>query len=156
MRPTEGRERPVCSRCGHIVYINPIPAAAVVLIDRGRVLLTLRDVAPKKGEWCLPGGFVEWGEGAADAAARELLEETGICAGELSLVGVYDSVTGPRLHVLVVAFRALSWTGEPRPGDDAADVAWFSVDSAPDLAFDVHTTALAETLEILRRESSGD
>jgi len=142
----EGRERPVCASCGHIVYINPVPAAALVVLDKGRVLLTLRNVEPQIGMWCLPGGFIEWGESPDEAARRELLEETGITGGDLSLIGVYDSVSGERLHVLVIAYRVHSWSGDIVPGDDASDVRWFEIDSMPPLAFSVHERALAEAL----------
>ena len=146
MQNKEGRNRPVCSACGHIIYVNPIPAAALVVIEKNRALLTLRDVEPKMGEWCLPGGFLEWGESPEEGAKRELFEETGITAEELSLVGVYDSVTGARLHVLLVVYRVTSWTGTPAAGDDASEVRWFNIDSVPPLAFAVHEKALADTL----------
>ena len=135
----EGRNRPVCSACGHIIYED-------------KVLLTLRDVEPKMGEWCLPGGFLEWGESPEEGAKRELFEETGLNAEELSLVGVYDSVTGARLHVLLVAYRVTLWTGTPVAGDDASEVRWFDIDSVPALAFAVHEKALLDTLERIKDE----
>src|SRR3989339_386333 len=66
----EGRKRPVCCECGRIIYVNPIPAACLVLIDNGRVLLTERAFDPHKGMWCLPGGFLEWGESPQEGAKR--------------------------------------------------------------------------------------
>ena len=151
----EGRNRPVCSACGHIIYVNPIPAAALVVLEKNRALLTLRDVEPKMGEWCLPGGFLEWGESPEEGARRELFEETGLTAEELSLVGVYNSVTGARLHVLLVAYRVTSWTGAPAAGDDASEVRWFDIDSVPTLAFAVHEKALADTIERIKDKEKG-
>jgi len=55
----EGRRRPVCTRCGHIIYVNPYPAACLVVIKDSKVLLTRRSIEPHFGEWCLPGGFLE-------------------------------------------------------------------------------------------------
>ena len=55
------------------------------------VLLVQRAYEPFAGEWALPGGFVEQGERALDAAPRELAEETGLRVGELELLGVYDT-----------------------------------------------------------------
>jgi len=155
LKDTEGRDRPVCLSCGHIVYVNPVPAAALLVMEGGNILLILRAVEPKKGEWCLPGGFIEWGESALEGGRRELFEETGVRAGEMSLVGIYDSVTVARLHVLVAAFRVRSWTGQPTAGDDASDVRWFPVDSIPKLAFDMHERAIGDLREMMNREDTG-
>ena len=143
----EGRYRPVCVSCGHIIYINPIPATALVVLNEKNILLTLRNVEPHLGNWCLPGGFLEWGESPKSGARRELLEETGITAKKLSLVGVYDSITDARQHVILVAYRVLSWTGDPVPGDDASDVCWFDINAIPPLAFRIHEKFLADSLE---------
>ena len=142
----EGRVRPVCASCGHIVYINPAPAAALVLLDGDRVLLTLRSVEPKKGWWCLPGGFLEWGEGPEEGGARELCEETGLNGGDFTIIGVWDSISGERMHVLVVAYRVASWSGDLVAGDDAEEVRWFDLDDMPPLAFEVHRKALAKAV----------
>jgi len=145
-REKERFVRPVCTACGHIVYVNPHPATCQVVFDGDRVLLARRAVDPKKGWWCLPGGFIEWGESPRDAAKRELMEETSIAARELSLVGVYDSVTGRRRHVLLVAYEVTDWQGEPSPGDDTDRVAWYDIDQVPELAFDAHGQALRDAL----------
>ena len=68
--------------------------ASVVLRDAaGRILLQRRT---DFNVWGLPGGSLELGEGLRACARRELLEETGLNAGDLSLVGIY---TDPRLDV---------------------------------------------------------
>lgn len=75
----DGRARVVCHACGSVFYENPLPvAAAIVLNDRREVLLVKRRREPHRGEWCLPMGFAELGETIADAARRELREETGV------------------------------------------------------------------------------
>ena len=140
----EGRRRPVCTRCGHIVYVNPYPAACLVVIRDSYLLLVRRSIEPHFGEWCLPGGFIEWGESPEEAARRELLEETGVRAGSLSLIGAYDSITGRYRHVLLLAYRVHGWEGEPTAGDDASEVGWFSLDSVPRLAFKVHERVIAD------------
>lgn len=126
------------------LYVNPYPAACLVVLRKGKALLTLRSIEPRIGEWCLPGGFLEWGESPEEGAGRELLEETGVTAGRLSLIGAYDSITGQNRHVLLLAYRVHDWSGEPVAGDDAAEVRWFDFDSLPPLAFKVHEQVAAD------------
>ncbi len=153
----EGRRRPVCTRCGHIIYVNPYPAACLVVIKDSKVLLTRRSIEPHFGEWCLPGGFLEWGESPEEGARRELLEEAGLAAGELHILGAYDSITGSRRHVLLLAYFVLEWTGEPVAGDDASETVWFDLDSVPPLAFKVHEKVLSDALKSgCGDESAGD
>jgi len=142
----EGRDRPVCTLCGRIVYVNPYPAACLTVILGGGILLVRRSIEPHYGEWCLPGGFIEWGESPEDAARRELFEETGLRAGKIVLTGAYDSITGARRHVLLLAYLVRGWEGEPAAGDDASEVAWFALDSVPPLAFKVHERVIADVM----------
>ena len=106
---------------------KPAPAAAVgVVCLRGdEVLLVRRGTAPRLGEWSLPGGRIEYGERALEAAARELLEETGVTA---ELHGVLEVVDGlfPEIgrHYVLIDYLATWASGEPRAGDDAAEAAF--------------------------------
>jgi len=104
---------------------KPIAAAGVVCLRGDEVMLIRRGAPPRAGEWSLPGGRIEWGERAADAALRELKEETG-CEGEISgLIDVVDGVMEDRHYVLID--YAVRWTaGEPRAGGDAADARFFT------------------------------
>ena len=116
---------------------KPAPAAAVgVVCLRGdEVLLVRRGTAPRLGEWSLPGGRIEYGERAVEAAARELLEETGVSA---ELHGVLDVVDGlfPEIgrHYVLIDYLATWTSGEPRAGDDAAEARFWPVDEAVALA----------------------
>lgn len=77
----------------------------VVLNPRGEVLLIERKNEPFRGHFALPGGFVDIGETVEDACRRELMEETGVKAGKLTLVGVYsDPNRDPRGHTASVVF----------------------------------------------------
>src|SRR5947209_5872812 len=75
-----GRPRPTCSACGFVFFARPgLGAAAVVRDPAGRVLLVQRGPGRHgAGAWCLPCGFVEWGEDVRAAAAREACEEAGV------------------------------------------------------------------------------
>ncbi|MFC1489782.1 NUDIX hydrolase [Candidatus Latescibacterota bacterium] len=143
----EGRCRPVCVSCGHVVYINPVPAVCQVVLDEKKILLVLRAVEPRKGMWCLPGGFIEWGEKAPEGSKRELFEETALKAAELSLIGVYDSITDSNKHVLLIAHRVHSWSGDPVAGDDAERAEWFGIAELPPIAFSSHERVIQDVLE---------
>jgi 8-oxo-dGTP diphosphatase len=96
------------------------------------VLLIRRGKPPRLGEWSLPGGHIEWGERAADAALRELGEETAVEADILGLLDVVDGLFGARHYVLVD--YAVRWTtGDPRAGDDATEAAFWPAATAIDL-----------------------
>ncbi len=112
---------------------KPIAAAGVVCLRGDDVLLIRRGAPPRAGEWSLPGGHIEWGERAADAALRELREETG-CEGEIvGLIDVVDALMEDRHYVLID--YAVRWTaGEPRAGDDAIDARFFAPAEIAELA----------------------
>ncbi len=132
--------------------VTPLLAVDAVVVDRiGRVLLIRRGVPPFKGAYALPGGFVDVGESVEDACRRELLEETGLTAGRLTLVGVYsDPGRDPRGHTVAVAYLAHSARGVLLAGDDAAGAAWVADWRAEALAFD-HAGIVADALSVRRR-----
>lgn len=103
---------------------TPVPCAGVVCFRGDEVLLIRRGTPPLDQQWSIPGGRIEWGERAADAALRELKEETGIDAELLGLVDVVDAMFGEgesARHYVLVDYLA-RWTGgEPIPGDDAIE-----------------------------------
>jgi len=137
---------------GHC-YDWPRPAVTtdiVVLADREAglsVLLIRRKGEPFAGQWALPGGFLDQGETLPACAARELKEETGLVAPDLTLVGAYgDPGRDPRGWTVSVAWLArVSADVSPVAGDDAAEVGWFAIDALPELAFD-HGRIVAEAL----------
>ncbi|MCA1223327.1 NUDIX domain-containing protein [Streptomyces sp. 8L] len=114
--------------------------ADVVCIRDGHVLLVERGWPPYKGQYALPGGHVDPGEKSRAAAARELLEETGVRVSEedLVLVGVYDAPgRDPRGRYVTVAYMATVPSDvTARAGDDAAAVRWMPIEEPRDLAFD--------------------
>ena len=77
-----------------------VDVAALTGGSAPRVLLVQRAHPPFAGEWALPGGFVEEGERVADAAPRELAEETGLKLISLPLLGVYDTPGRETLGVI--------------------------------------------------------
>ena len=135
----DSRERLFCKSCNSIIYENPLPANAVVLVDDlGRILLVKRSVEPKKGCWCLPGGFMELGETPEGAALRELKEETGL-DGKIDLLLGVQSNPSPTYHTVFLAgYLVREYSGEPKAGDDAEEIMFFNYDELPEIAFKSH------------------
>jgi 8-oxo-dGTP diphosphatase len=124
----------------------------VVIDGEGRLLLIRRGNPPHKGKYALPGGFVDVGETVEDACRRELMEEAGIKAGRLELIGVYsDPGRDPRGHTCSVAFLTRVARATAKAGDDAAAAEWVKGWSRLDLAFD-HARIVADARRLLRSE----
>ncbi|MBU2560394.1 NUDIX hydrolase [archaeon] len=98
------------------------------VIERdGKILLIKRKNEPFKGDFALPGGFVEYNESAEDAIKREAEEETGLDITIKALLGVYSKPgRDPRGHVVSICYVATA-IGEERGGSDAADAAFFTL-----------------------------
>ncbi len=136
-------------------YPKPSVTVDVVIITlRGedlQVLLVKRDLAPYKGRWAIPGGFVQLDESLEAAARRELREETGVIDVYLEQLYTFgDPERDPRGRVISVAYIALV----PAPlavkaGSDAREARWWPIDDLPALAFD-HDTMLHYALTRLR------
>ena len=107
----------------------PIPAAGVICLRDDTVLLVRRGRPPRLGEWSLPGGRIEPGERAVDAALRELREETGV---EAEITGLIDVVDGlfpeSGRHYVLIDYAARWLSGEPVAGDDAAEARFVALD----------------------------
>ena len=135
--------------------VTPLLATNAVVVDsRRRVLLVRRKYPPFKGMHALPGGFVEVGESVEDACRRELMEETGVKAGRLRLIGVYsDPKRDPLRPSVAVSYLARVRSTEAVAGDDAAAVEWVSDWRRLELAFD-HADTLRDAMRLLRRRST--
>ncbi len=146
-RKLDGRRRKVCPRCGTVHYENPRPAVTIVAVRDGQILLVRRAVPPAEGQWCLPGGFMEIRESAAEAARRELMEETGLTAGDLSFLALCPYPGGIKRDLLVLAFVTEDVPGQPTPGDDAREARFFPLEQLPPVAFRCHREIIRTYLE---------
>lgn len=112
---------------------TPVPAVLAVVWRAGRVLLARRARPPQAHLWGFPGGKIGFGEALADAAVRELFEETGISADPLhtiDAVDVIDSHANAHHYVLVAVL--MRWTrGEGAAASDVDEVGWFPMDGLP-------------------------
>ena len=151
-RDDRGHPRPTCPECGWIYYRNPAPAAGVILHGTPGVLLVRRRYAPAEGAWCLPAGFMEYGETPEHAAKRELKEETGIDAELTGLFGVYAGFDDPRVRAILILYTGERVGGRLKAGDDALEAEYFALDQLPEpIAFAAHRRALQQYAERLKR-----
>ncbi|MDR1322700.1 MAG: NUDIX hydrolase [Gracilibacteraceae bacterium] len=121
-----GRERRRCPRCGFVFWGKSTVGAGGVLTRGDRVLLVRRAIEPGKGRWAIPGGFVEENERAEEAAAREMLEETGLSAEAVSLLAVRDRPgDGSQPHDIYLVFLLAYRHGVLRPQPEEVSAAGF-------------------------------
>jgi 8-oxo-dGTP diphosphatase len=123
----------------------PVPTVAVGLVARdrhGRLLLVRRGNPPAKGSWSLPGGRVEAGETLAEAAARELREETGLVARIGEVAGVVERI-GEGYHYVIADLWAELDDPEPVAASDVDDAILVELEALPHLDL---TPGLAEFL----------
>ena len=147
---------------GKYVYKWPRPMvaadAAVFGIFEGKVKLLLveRGNEPFKGQWALPGGFVNIDEELEDAVARELAEETGLTGVGLKQIYTFGKCgRDPRGRVITVTYMGIVPEGNSKvkAGDDAAKAQWFDIEQLPkDLAFD-HNDVTKYVIKRLKKEN---
>lgn len=121
---------------------GPILAVSVAVWFEGRILLIQRGMAPNKGLWALPGGKVKFGETLAEAAVREIQEETCLAVAPKNLF-LIRNIRLPDLHYSLHCVTAQVLGGELAASDDAADAKWVDeidltqLATVPDLASSV-------------------
>lgn len=131
----DDRPRRVCPACGYVHFTDPKVGVGVLVVEGGRVLLVRRGVAPERGKWSLPAGFLDQGEDPRATAAREALEEVGLTVAVEELLDVFHNPPGRGGASIFILYRARRLAGEPTPGDDADDARFFPFDALPELAF---------------------
>lgn len=134
-RPNGGRDRPHCTAegCGYIFFGDFSIGVGGVVIRDNKALLVQRGWNPGKGSWQIPGGYVEVDEDVTEGVERECLEEAGVRAKVVDVLGfrhaIGGGVGGPSTNIYVV-FRL-----EPEPGDEPhcdgdeiSDVGYFTLE----------------------------
>ncbi|HAD59876.1 MAG TPA: NUDIX hydrolase [Planctomycetaceae bacterium] len=135
----DSRERLVCENCEWIHYENPRIIVTGFCLWENSVLLARRAIAPRRGFWSLPGGFMEVGETPEEGAAREVQEECGAAVSIESLLAVYAI---PRIGQVHMVYLARMESADFLPGEESLDVRLFDLtpSSIPseELAFPVN------------------
>ena len=132
----ENRERVSCLDCGHVFYENPKIVVGAVVVHERRILLCRRGIAPRRGFWTLPAGYLELSETPAEGAAREVLEEAG---AHIVIDGILAIYSISRIGQVQIIYRARFAQPEPfiEAGEESLEVGLFKLDDLPgdELAF---------------------
>ncbi len=117
---------------GHDNWINPVMGAIVYVVRDGKVLFGVRSFEPNKGKLSLPGGFINVGETAEQAALREAKEELGIDVSLQDYLGTYLADYDDR-SVLNIVYIATTKDEVCTPGDDMSggDPEWHDISNLP-------------------------
>ena len=135
----DGNIRYHCEHCQIIHYQNPKPTATLICPKDNSILLGKRAFNPGKGEWGLPGGFMELNETLYEAAKRELKEETNLNGEVTKILGTcshYGSIFGDIL-LIGLEVNITNWDSMIA-GDDVSELQLFSIKQLPEFAFDCH------------------
>jgi 8-oxo-dGTP diphosphatase len=120
-------------------YRNPTPTADIILQRDSKILMVRRKKDPFKGQLALPGGFINEGETAEEAARREAIEETTLEVEPIEILGVYsDPKRDPRKHIMSIVFVGIIVGGSDKAGDDAESIEWVELGTIEkqEMAFD--------------------
>lgn len=136
------RERLVCQACGFVFYQDPKVSACTIPVIDDKVVLVRRAISPGRGLWVFPGGYMDLGETAEEAAVRETHEEINLDVRITRLVGVYSY----RTPVVVIVYACEVLGGELRIDRESEAFGLFSEAEIPweQLAFPSTRDALRE------------
>ncbi|WP_433018126.1 NUDIX hydrolase [Kribbella sp. CA-294648] len=119
-----------------------VPSVNVVIENQASEILMIR--RSDNGNWAFPGGAIDLGESASQAAVRETKEESGIDCEVIDVVGIY---TDPK-HIILytsngearqefsIVLRARATGGQPTPSSESTDVRWVPRSELADLQMD--------------------
>ena len=128
---------------------HPVASVLSVVVHDANVLLVRRINPPDAGKWGFPGGWIDPGETMAQAAVRELFEETRVRAEARCVFNALDAFDYAqdgllRRQFVMIAVLCVWVSGIPIAGDDATEAAWFPIanlSSLEEVSEDVDTLA---------------
>ncbi len=132
---------------------RPKLGAIAVVHHEGRILLVKRKNEPNANTWGFPGGHVELGETALDAAACELAEETSVIGTPLDYLTNVDAITkdaagAVKFHYLLAVVACRYESGTPQAADDVSDAGWFAPDKIQDLPQSPNLQKIIDLLDL--------
>ena len=115
---------------------KPMVGVGVLIRDGDRYLLIKRAAEPDRGLWSIPGGMVEVGERASEAAAREAKEETCLDVEIVELIDVVDKIIRDeegriKFHFVILDYLATPTGGTLEASSDAQDAKWATAEEFP-------------------------
>jgi 8-oxo-dGTP diphosphatase len=125
----------------------------IMLLRDGKVLFGFRhpawsNVLHGEGTWTMPGGKLHFGETLEECARREVLEETGITLGDLTIARVGDDIMS-ETHYITIGFLCTDLKGEARAmePDKITKWEWFPLDALPKPLYSPSEKAINNYLE---------
>ncbi len=145
----DDRERFVCTSCELIHYSNPRVIVGCLPVYRGKVLMCLRAIEPRKNYWTLPAGFMENGETTGQGAARETWEEA---RARVTNLDIYRIVDVPYISQVYMFYRCDIENGEFGVGPESLETRLCSEEEIPwdRIAFPVVTDTLRDYFDDVR------
>lgn len=142
-RDFEGHAKLACPSCSFVYWNNPIVVGVALIpsLDGGSIVLVERGLEPKKGMYCLPGGFGETGEHPEGTAKREAGEEVNLDIEIDRLLAIH---TAPGGNQVLLFYLAKPTDKVPQRGSDAKSAAFYRLDQLPtNIAFSTHAEVIA-------------
>lgn len=152
--PGDSLPRYVCDQCGDIHYQNPRLVVGTLPEHDGKLLLCRRAIEPRYGYWTLPAGYMENGEGTAEAALRETREEAG---AKIELEAPFTMISIPQVNQVHLFYRARLLDLSFHAGEESLEVALFDEERLPwkELAFRTVSMTLKQWFEDRRAGAFG-
>jgi 8-oxo-dGTP diphosphatase len=138
---------------------RPVVGVGGVVISESRALLIRRGHPPLEGQWSIPGGTLEVGEGIAEGIAREMAEETGIQVRVLDLIEVFDRIFRDgegrvQYHFVILDYLCEAMSGSARAGGDVTDVDWAREEELGKFELTVAATRVLKKAFAMAREKA--
>ena len=124
----DNRPRFICIDCSYIHYLNPKIVVGCIPAYEDKVLICKRSIAPRKGFWTIPCGFMENAETAEEGAQRETLEEANARVKIKSLHTVYSL---PHINQVYLLFLSELQDLDFSAADETEEVKLVNEDELP-------------------------
>ena len=138
------------------IRLSPlVGVGAVIWNELGEIVLIRRGQPPRRGEWSIPGGKLEWGESVRDGLLREVREETGLTVEIAGLIDVVDGIarddSGAVLHhYVLIDFNTRILGGVLSAGGDAVEARWVAFAALGEYSLWTETRRIIETAMRMR------